>query len=75
MNAAPSPAGHSDSSGSYILTHLDLYDWGAFVGRHGVEIDLAGTGKADLGSLRTALAYAMAMVQAKTRANLLEQIS
>lgn len=42
---------------------------------HGTALDLAGTGKADLGSLRTALAYAMAMVQAKTRANLLEQIS
>lgn len=32
---------------------------------HGTALDLAGTGKADLGSLRTALAYALAMVQAK----------
>lgn len=32
---------------------------------HGTALDLAATGKADLGSLRTALAYALAMVQAK----------
>ncbi|WP_331345862.1 4-hydroxythreonine-4-phosphate dehydrogenase PdxA [Cellvibrio sp. UBA7661] len=32
---------------------------------HGTALDLAGTGKADLGSLRTALAYAQAMVAAK----------
>lgn len=32
---------------------------------HGTALDLAGTGRADLGSLRTALAYALAMVQAK----------
>jgi 4-hydroxythreonine-4-phosphate dehydrogenase len=34
---------------------------------HGTALDLAGTGRADLGSLRTALAYALAMVQAKSR--------
>jgi len=32
---------------------------------HGTALDLAATGKADLGSLRTALAYALSMVQAK----------
>lgn len=32
---------------------------------HGTALDLAGTGKADLGSLCTALRYALAMVQAK----------
>lgn len=32
---------------------------------HGTALDLAGTGTADLGSLRTALSYALAMVQAK----------
>lgn len=32
---------------------------------HGTALDLAATGKADLGSLRTALAYAIAMVQAR----------
>lgn len=32
---------------------------------HGTALDLAATGKADLGSLRTALAYALAMVTAK----------
>lgn len=32
---------------------------------HGTALDLAATGKADSGSLRTALAYALAMVNAK----------
>lgn len=32
---------------------------------HGTALDLAGTGKANLGSLHTALTYALAMVQAK----------
>jgi 4-hydroxythreonine-4-phosphate dehydrogenase len=32
---------------------------------HGTALDLAASGKADLGSLRTALSYALAMVQAK----------
>src|SRR5690606_12620476 len=32
---------------------------------HGTALDLAATGKADMGSLHTALAYAVAMVQAK----------
>ena len=32
---------------------------------HGTALDLAATGKADLGSLRTALNYALAMVSAK----------
>lgn len=32
---------------------------------HGTALDLAGTGRADLGSLRTALSYALAMVAAK----------
>jgi len=35
---------------------------------HGTALDLAGTGKADLGSLRTALHYALDMVEARQRA-------
>lgn len=35
---------------------------------HGTALDLAATGKADMGSLRTALAYALGMVEAR-RAN------
>ncbi|MGQ0801282.1 MAG: ATP-binding protein [Pseudomarimonas sp.] len=31
------------ASCSYVLTQLDVYDWGAFGGRHGAQIDLAGT--------------------------------
>jgi 4-hydroxythreonine-4-phosphate dehydrogenase len=36
---------------------------------HGTALDLAGTGKADLGSLRTALHYAIEMVEARQRAH------
>jgi len=35
---------------------------------HGTALDLAGTGRADLGSLRTAMAYALDMVHAKESA-------
>ena len=35
---------------------------------HGTALDLAATGKADLGSLRTALEYALEMVEARQRA-------
>lgn len=30
-------------SSSYVLTQLDVYDWGAFGGRHQAPIDLSGT--------------------------------
>jgi 4-hydroxythreonine-4-phosphate dehydrogenase len=36
---------------------------------HGTALDLAGTGKSDLGSLRTALRYALDMVEARQRAH------
>ena len=36
---------------------------------HGTALDLAGTGKADLGSLRTALHYALEMVEARQQAH------
>lgn len=35
---------------------------------HGTALDLAATGRADLGSLRTALSYALDMVEARQRA-------
>ncbi len=38
---------------------------------HGTALDLAGTGKADLGSLRTALSYAIAMIEAQGNAKIL----
>lgn len=37
---------------------------------HGTALDLAGSGKADLGSLRTALSYAIAMVEARINAQI-----
>jgi 4-hydroxythreonine-4-phosphate dehydrogenase len=36
---------------------------------HGTALDLAGTGKADLGSLRTAIRYALDMVEARRAAS------
>lgn len=36
---------------------------------HGTALDLAGTGKADLGSLRTALRYAIEMLEARNAAS------
>ncbi len=38
---------------------------------HGTALDLAGTGKADLGSLRTALSYAITMIEAQRKAQTL----
>ncbi|MES2674129.1 MAG: 4-hydroxythreonine-4-phosphate dehydrogenase PdxA [Pseudomonadota bacterium] len=38
---------------------------------HGTALDLAGTGKADLGSLRTALSYAITMIEAQANAKIL----
>jgi 4-hydroxythreonine-4-phosphate dehydrogenase len=37
---------------------------------HGTALDLAGSGRADLGSLRTALSYALSMVDARYAAHL-----
>lgn len=31
------------SGSPYILTHLDIYNWGPFGGRHSAEIDPNGT--------------------------------
>jgi uncharacterized protein YPO0396 len=31
------------SQDTYVLTHLDVYNWGAFSGRHTAEFDFAGT--------------------------------
>lgn len=60
------------SSGSYVLTHLDLYDWGAFGGRHSAEIDLAGTAIiGPTGSGKTTLVDAlMTLLVASPRYNL-----
>lgn len=73
MIAAAAIAAPSGSlSGSYVLTHLDLYDWGAFGGRHGVEIDLAGTAIiGPTGSGKTTLVDAlMTLLVASPRYNL-----
>lgn len=58
--------------GSYVLTRLDLYDWGAFGGRHSAPIDLAGTAIiGPTGSGKTTLVDAlMTLLVASPRYNL-----
>lgn len=60
------------ASGSYVLTHLDVYDWGAFGGRHSAPIDLAGTAIiGPTGSGKTTLVDAlMTLLVANPRYNL-----
>ena len=73
MNTTSASAAPSEtSSASYVLTHLDLYDWGAFSGRHGAEIDLAGTAIiGPTGSGKTTLVDAlMTLLVASPRYNL-----
>lgn len=67
MNTVSAPA-----SGSYVLTQLDVYDWGAFGGRHSAEIDFAGTAIiGPTGSGKTTLVDAlMTLLVASPRYNL-----
>ncbi len=60
------------ASDSCVLTHLDVYDWGAFGGRHGAQIDLAGTAIiGPTGSGKTTLVDAlMTLLVANPRYNL-----
>lgn len=57
---------------SLVLTHLDIYDWGAFGGRHSVPIDVAGTAIiGPTGSGKTTLVDAlMTLLVASPRYNL-----
>lgn len=57
---------------SYVLTQLDVYDWGAFGGRHTAPIDLSGTAIiGPTGSGKTTLVDAlMTLLVAKPRYNL-----
>ena len=70
--ASLAAADSQTSSGSYVLTHLDLYDWGAFGGRHSAEIDLNGTAIiGPTGSGKTTLVDAlMTLLVASPRYNL-----
>jgi uncharacterized protein YPO0396 len=57
---------------SFVLTHLDIYDWGAFGGRHSVPMDVAGTAIiGPTGSGKTTLVDAlMTLLVATPRYNL-----
>jgi uncharacterized protein YPO0396 len=60
------------TTGSYVLAHLDVYDWGAFGGRHSAQIDLEGTAIiGPTGSGKTTLVDAlMTLLVANPRYNL-----
>ena len=62
----------SPASRSHVLTHLDVYDWGAFGGRHSAPFDLAGTAIiGPTGSGKTTLVDAlMTLLVASPRYNL-----
>jgi uncharacterized protein YPO0396 len=73
VNTAPDSAVAAETSSlSYVLTQLDVYDWGAFGGRHSAEIDLAGTAIiGPTGSGKTTLVDAlMTLLVASPRYNL-----
>jgi uncharacterized protein YPO0396 len=57
---------------TYVLTELDMYNWGAFAGRHSVPIDPAGTAIIGAtGSGKTTLVDAlMTLIAAAPRYNL-----
>jgi len=57
---------------TFVLTHLELYNWGAFNGRHGAQIDIQGTAIIGAtGSGKTTLVDAlMTLIVANPRYNL-----
>lgn len=59
-------------SGSYVLSRLEVYDWGPFAGLHRADIDLAGTAIiGQTGSGKTTLVDAfMTLICAQPRYNL-----
>ncbi len=75
MNAAPQSVFERlevMAEHAFVLTHLDLYNWGAFGGRHTAEFDLAGTALiGPTGSGKTTLIDAlMTLLVANPRYNL-----
>jgi uncharacterized protein YPO0396 len=59
-------------SSTYVLTHLEVFNWGAFAGRHSAQIDLEGTAIiGPTGSGKTTLVDAlMTLITANPRYNL-----
>jgi uncharacterized protein YPO0396 len=57
---------------TFVITHLDLFDWGSFAGRHSAQIDLEGTAIiGPTGSGKTTLVDAlMTLITANPRYNL-----
>jgi uncharacterized protein YPO0396 len=69
---APQLATDGVQPGSFVLTQLDVYDWGAFGGRHRADIDARGTAIiGPTGSGKTTLVDAlMTLLTANPRYNL-----
>src|SRR5580658_2404313 len=57
---------------TFVLTHLEVFNWGAFAGRHSAQIDLEGTAIiGPTGSGKTTLVDAlMTLITANPRYNL-----
>jgi uncharacterized protein YPO0396 len=57
---------------TFVITHLELFDWGSFAGRHSAQIDLEGTAViGPTGSGKTTLVDAlMTLITANPRYNL-----
>jgi uncharacterized protein YPO0396 len=57
---------------TFVITHLELFDWGSFAGRHSAQIDLEGTAIiGPTGSGKTTLVDAlMTLITANPRYNL-----
>ena len=57
---------------TFVITHLELFDWGSFTGRHSAQIDLEGTAViGPTGSGKTTLVDAlMTLITANPRYNL-----
>ena len=60
------------ASPTFVITHLELFDWGSFAGRHSARIDLEGTAIiGPTGSGKTTLVDAlMTLITANPRYNL-----
>ncbi len=55
---------------TFVITHLELFDWGSFAGRHSAQIDLEGTAIiGPTGSGKTTFVDALMTLITATRAS------
>ena len=72
MDVQTTAEADSTESPTFVITHLELFDWGSFAGRHSAQIDLEGTAIiGPTGSGKTTLIDAlMTLITANPRYNL-----